>query len=291
MNIGKFKDVGTRVFHRGVLTAKKYSPELLTAGAVVGVIGTAILASRATLKAQPMHADMKLEAEEIKQRHDLSEDEIKRVIAKHYISSYVNISKTFAPAATMAVTTVACVLGAHGIMKRRNAIMAVAYKALETTFEEYRARVTEELGEEREREVRHNFKIEEKIDEVTGKKVKVKSVSRNGASPYARAFDERNANWQGEFDYNDLFLRTQQNYANDMLRIRGHVTLNDVYDRLGLDRCPEGQLVGWVRDGEGDGFIDFGLDAPQWKEAGVWHLPSEILLDFNVDGFIFELIK
>jgi hypothetical protein len=87
-------------------------------------------------------------------------------------------------------------------------------------------------------------------------------------------------------------LRGQQQYANDLLHARGYVFLNDVYDMLGIDRTKEGQIVGWVynKNNEvGDNFVDFGiLETNRETEDGSYE--PAILLDFNVDGNILDLI-
>lgn len=102
---------------------------------------------------------------------------------------------------------------------------------------------------------------------------------------YARRFDSANKHWSPNAAHNKLFLQTQQNWMNDVLNARGHVFLNDVQDALGLDRTPAGQLVGWLRSGTGwgDGYIDFAITEAE-DEPGVF------LLDFNVDGVIYEKI-
>lgn len=290
MSISNLKETGMRLVFTGVHAVKKYSPELLTAGAVVGVVGTAVLASRASIKSGPILKDLREDILHIRSS-DLTEVELRRAISKRYADGYFDIFKTFVPTITTGAATVVCVLSAHGILKRRNVAMAAAYKVLETSFKEYRERVTEEVGEEREHDIRHGIKTVEVVDEATGKKKKVKTLPKSSASPYARLFDETNGNWQATPDYNDLFLRNQQRYANDMLRVRKIVTLNDVYDSLGFDRTSEGQLVGWVYGGNGDNFIDFGLDKFEWKDQNVWVGPQALLLDFNVDGFILDDLK
>jgi hypothetical protein len=102
-------------------------------------------------------------------------------------------------------------------------------------------------------------------------------------SLYARRFDFTNKHWSPNAAHNKMFLHTQQSYLNDVLAARGHVFLNDVHDALGLDRTTAGQLVGWLRGGEGDGFIDLGITEDE-NDPGVF------LLDFNVDGLIYEKI-
>lgn len=107
---------------------------------------------------------------------------------------------------------------------------------------------------------------------------------------YSRVFSEKtSANYSNPQlgEYNWIFLRHQQNWANDMLHARGHVLLNDIYTQLGLTRTPLGAIVGWVSDPqrrpEAPGFIDFGC----WDKADD---AGEILLNFNVQGPIWHLL-
>jgi hypothetical protein len=101
---------------------------------------------------------------------------------------------------------------------------------------------------------------------------------------HARSFDETNAYWEKKPEYNLLFLKNTQNYFNDLLNSRGHVFLNEVYDRLGFKRTPAGQVVGWLRSGKGAGYIDFAIHDEQKSST-----PS-VSLDFNVDGIIYDQI-
>jgi len=67
------------------------------------------------------------------------------------------------------------------------------------------------------------------------------------------------------------------------------VFLNEVYDMLGIERSSAGQVVGWLREGEGDGHIDFGMfEAVNRDFVNGWE--RSILLDFNVDGVIYDKI-
>ena len=89
-----------------------------------------------------------------------------------------------------------------------------------------------------------------------------------------------------------LFLKAQETYANDLLKQKGYLFLNDVYKLLGLSETKSGQIVGWVYDEKnpvGDNFVDFGI----YKDYGADFINgfgTSILLDFNVDGNILEIL-
>ena len=89
-----------------------------------------------------------------------------------------------------------------------------------------------------------------------------------------------------------MFLRTEQQYANDRLRAVGHLFLNEVYDRLDIPKTKAGQIVGWVYDPKnpkGDNFVDFGM-CEMLRQTDDGEREPVILLDFNVDGNILDLI-
>ena len=92
-----------------------------------------------------------------------------------------------------------------------------------------------------------------------------------------------------------MYLRKQQDYANDLLKSRGYLFLNEVYEMLGIQRTPAGQVVGWIYDEKnpnGDNYIDFGIYdvTDERKRAFVNGFERNILLDFNVDGVIYDMI-
>ena len=100
---------------------------------------------------------------------------------------------------------------------------------------------------------------------------------------YTRRFDQANRNWTAKSENNRMFLRTSQDWANNVLQVRGHIFLNDIQDMLGFDRTSQGQLVGWLKNGDGDGFVDFGVTEVE-DEPGVF------LLTFNPDGVMYDKI-
>jgi hypothetical protein len=177
------------------------------------------------------------------------------------------------------------------------AVMA-AYKAIEEGFSAYRKRVVEEYGEEKDFVLKNGLRSEQieetVVDAETGKSKKVKTnkygVDPNGISVYARFYDESCKQWSKTPEYNLMFLKAQQNYFNDMLKARGHVFLNEVYDALGIERTKAAACSGWLLGEGGDNYIDFGLYNAGRSQAFVNGYENVVLLDFNVDGVIWDLI-
>lgn len=111
-------------------------------------------------------------------------------------------------------------------------------------------------------------------------------------SNYARYFDEACMGWTKDPEYNKVFLQVQQEYANELLKRRGHLFLNEVYDMLDIPRTKAGAMMGWIYDEEhpyGDNFVDFGLGSERNRDF-INGRGNTALLDFNVDGNILDLI-
>jgi hypothetical protein len=127
-------------------------------------------------------------------------------------------------------------------------------------------------------------------------KVTVNVADGNLCSDYALYFDNRFPSWERNIETNIFFLKSQQFYANKLLISRGHIFLNEIYDSLGIPRTPAGSQVGWVykEDNErGDNQVDFGITQVKREltlENGVSGYEDIVVLDFNVDGDIHNLI-
>ncbi|QPL14705.1 hypothetical protein SEA_SCHWARTZ33_60 [Gordonia phage Schwartz33] len=275
-----------------LMQAQKASPNMLFGAGIVGVVGTVVLSSRATLKAVEVTKTTAANLEQINglEHDDYSEKDRVKDKTIVYSRAAVDLMKLYAPSITVGVISVACLTQSHRVLTQRNMALGAAYAGVEKALESYRERVIAEVGSEREAKI---WQPVEKVDMLDGegKKVKVDMPTAEGGSPYKVVFDETNPNWSKASEYNQIFINAQQNYANDLLRARGHVFLNDVHDMLGLPRTKAGQIVGWVSDGMGDNYIDFGvfnnihegMRFVAGDERSIW-------LDFNVDGNVLDLL-
>lgn len=118
----------------------------------------------------------------------------------------------------------------------------------------------------------------------------VEEKKKPHVSNYARFFDEACTAWTKDPELNLMFLKCQEQFANEKLRSRGYLFLNEVYDMLGMPRTKAGQVIGWIYDEKnpvGDNYVDFDIYA-EHNANFVNGYERPILLDFNVDGNIID---
>lgn len=294
MKLQVIKNAVTSKAARQVLKVQKHSPSLLFVGGVVGVAGTVVLACRATLKLDDVISQAEKDHMNIDLLHNNTKRETQRDHALVTIRTSAEIAKLYAPSVALGIVSVTALTGSHVILTKRNVALTAAYKAVEEGFEKYRQRVREEFGEEKELEIRRSSYGEMvRVDDTKKGEVNYVQVAAPGSpSVYARFFDELNNNWNRNHEYNIIFLNCQQQWLNDKLHARGHVFLNEVYDALGMERSKAGAVVGWVISKDGDNFIDFGHHDVKNQKARDFINGREpaILLDFNVDGVIYDKI-
>lgn len=312
--MSKFEIVNTvtRKLNRVGFKFQKHSPEILVGAGIVGVVASAVMACKATTKLDEVLAEPKEKIEKVHEfmenpekvpeGKEYTEEDGKKDLTILYTQTAVKVAKLYAPAVVLGAVSIAAIVGGHRILRKRNIALAAAYTAIDKSFKEYRNRVVERFGEELDKELKYNIKAKE-VEEVTkaedGTEVVTKKTvdvaDPNTYSDYARFFDDGCTGWTKDPEYNLMFLKDQQRYANDLLKSKGHLFLNEVYDMLGIPRTKAGQVVGWIYDEKhpvGDNFIDFGIyDINKNRNRDfVNGYERTILLDFNVDGNILDMI-
>jgi hypothetical protein len=232
-------------------------------------------------------------ADDLRHREDLSSyspNDGRKDKAVIYTRSVGKIAKLYAPSLLLGAASVACLTKSHSILTQRNLALTAAYAAVDEAFRQYRDRVVEKYGEDQDREFRYSSEEVDIVDE-KGKLHTEIRVGPDTPSMYARFFDPLSDCWDKNPEYNLIFLQCQQRYVNDMLIARGHVFLNEVYDKLGLDRTKAGSVVGWIVSDDNDNYIDFGVfTGENQTRSFVNGRDGSILLDFNVDGVIWDKI-
>lgn len=283
-----------RFINRGALITKKYSPEILLGVGLTGIVISGVLAAKATLQAKTVLDNTTNRINEYKKMPVCKENQ--EGIGLTYLYSGLEFAKLYGPSAGIGVLSIAAILSSHGIMKKREVGLIAGYNLIAESFSAYRKRVVEELGPDIDKNYRYGIYETEYTDKETGpdgvvtkKKKKSKKLAGRNISGFAKFFDEYCSQWQPSAETNLYFLRLQQNYANDKLKARGHLFLNEVYDELGLPRTKEGSIYGWIMNGNGTTVVDFGIYKVDNSDF-VNGFEKSILLDFNVTGIIWDQI-
>lgn len=208
---------------RGVV---KHSPGILTGLGIASMVGSTVLAVTATPKVLDL-----IEAEkEEKEVDKLTPLETVKVAWKPY-----------APAIVSAIFGTACLIGANSVHVRRNAALATAYKISETALHEYRAKVVETIGEEKERDIR---------DKVNKDKIKKQPVSKSEVIIATQGDTLCYDSLSGRYFKSDI--ETIKRAANELsyrMLNEMYISLNEFYDELDLEHTGVGDELGWNIDG------------------------------------------
>lgn len=290
---------------------RPHSPKILIISGLVGGVATVVMACVATTKTEPVMNKARKKLNKIHKnqeqgvmiltdeggkqiRVDYTEKDSRKDLTKVYMETGWEMAKIYLPAIGIGALSATSILVGSKILHKRNVALLAAYTTVDHSYKQYRARVADKYGEEAERELRNDLKvghITEKVTDENGKEKKVKKpvlLAGDTTSDYARYFEQgKSESWEPCHDYNLMYIRGQQNVANDMLRSRKWLYLNDVYELLGLKHSVAGQEVGWVYDPDlgKDNYIDFGVqEVYRPSDENPNELVKTILLDFNVDG-------
>lgn len=290
------------VTSKAVMKLKKHSPEILVVAGIAGTVVSAVLACKATTKVAEILDETKgtldtihegMETGAIDGQEYTNEDGKKDTVVV-YAQTGMKLAKLYGPAIILGTLSITSILASNNILRKRNVALGAAYAAIDKSFKEYRGRVIERFGEQVDTELKYGIKAKKfeeiEVDPETGKEKKVKKTvmvaDSNLQSDYAVYFDSKSRNYETNPDYNRMFLKAQQAFANDKLQTRGHLFLNEVLDDLDLPRTPAGQIVGWTKDGP-DGYVNFRIVEVERETEDGRHEPA-LLLDFNVEGNIWE---
>ena len=290
------------VTSKAVMKLKKHSPEILVVAGIAGTVVSAVLACKATTKVAEILDETKgtldtihegMETGAINGQEYTNEDGKKDTVVV-YAQTGMKLARLYGPAIILGTLSITSILASNNILRKRNVALGAAYAAIDKSFKEYRGRVIERFGEQVDTELKYGIKAKKfeeiEVDPENGKEKKVKKTvmvaDPNLQSDYAVYFDSKSRNYETNPDYNRMFLKAQQAFANDKLQTRGHLFLNEVLDDLDLPRTPAGQIVGWTKDGP-DGYVNFRIVEVERETEDGRHEPA-LLLDFNVEGNIWE---
>nr|DAY36846.1 MAG TPA: hypothetical protein [Caudoviricetes sp.] len=295
----------TTAFYTGVARISKHAPTILSVTASAGVIATGYLAWKAGTRFEDVEGrDWDRRKECLRNADTIPDEDVPKIERKNRILFILDTVRTVAPAAIVGATTITMIYFSNSISKKRLAAMGAAYATLQTAFDGYKRTMVEALGKESvEKILKPKLpNVGKSAEEILSSDNKSDAANVSDAvvnslkalSPYARIIAEESSTcWDINEDYTSQNLAAVQLWANRRLDRKGHLFLNEVFDQLGLSRTREGAVVGWLKNGEGDGYVSFGD-----FDASIYRVPSDdytrvdsnFIVDFNVDGVIWDKI-
>lgn len=295
----------TTIFYTAVGRVSKHAPTILSVGASIGVVATSVLAWRAGRTFEDVEYRNFERVKDCQDRADeIPDEDVPQIERKNRMLFALDAARHIAPTVIVGGTTIALIYFSNSISRKRLAALSAACVAVQNAFDNYKKKMVDTLGKETVDKIvaprlPNTGRTAEEIladDNPNDASDVLDAVLAmvNECSPYARIISETSSTaWDPNEDYTTMNLTEIQAWANRRLQKKGHLFLNEVLDQLGLSRMKAGALVGWLKNGDGDGYVSFGD-----IEGSIYRVPdlerkaihSNVVVDFNVDGVIWDKI-
>lgn len=216
--------MSARILKNAYRAVKKKSPQILIALGIAEYITAIGFAVKDTPKA------IALKEELVQQKKEANEPVTKVDIVKACWKPYIRT-------AISASIGTGCIIASSMISEKRNAAWAAAYTTAITAAKEYRDTVTEVVGEEKEKEI---------LKKVDQKQIERNPVTSNEVLLMKKGGDLCYDPYSGRyFATTKNELDAIRNDLNHVMLTYDRITLNDLYDMIGLDRIRTGDDYGW----------------------------------------------
>lgn len=291
----------------GVTKVQKHLPEILIVAGTGCVVAGTVVACKNTIKAADALDERKKDMEVIRAAkqngktesgepysvEDYKKDTV--IVAK---KTGLELVKAYGPAVALEGVGLAMIFKSHGIMRDRFTGVAAAYTSLNTAYQNYRQRVRDAVGEQKEDDIykgitRETVEVTEVDENGKKKKTKQEVVTQNHIDQFSIIFEDGCTGWTKSPELNKARVLSVQEYCNQLLQIRGYLYLKDVYEEFGIDTRHNQALhyIGWYYDPEDPtchNYVDFGLGNTENSRIGAFMngYETNVLLTFNYDGDI-----
>lgn len=208
------------------------SPAILTAVGVTGTVSTAVLTARAAFR-----VGKDVNAGHYEPLMEGLEPEV--YDAKALVKTYW---KDFVPPAAVGLATIACILGANHVSTKRASAMAAAYTLTEKAFTEYKDKVVEQFGANKEQKIRDEIAQ----DRVTNDPVSSKQVIIAGSGDVLCYETLTGRYFQSSVEE----IRRAANTINTTILSDMSVSLNEFFGEIGLPPTGFGEEMGWNLDNQ-----------------------------------------
>ena len=307
--------VAKRGLGRVLFSISKNKPQILLGGGIVLTVGGFVWA---VINATKLNETMsegekavndiqeKIKIEEGKEEVETTLVDLNKELRKAKKDNIVKVAFLMGAPTLVFVGGVAMTVGGHIILLRRFGQVSASLAALQQVFAKYRQMNIAEHGEECDRRYRYGIsntvETESVITDENGNEVKGKALipvtDKDPASMFTFIFSEEFSRKCPKDPVATIsFLRSQEKYWNMWMQATGRpVTLSMVLQDLGIELDPDDPMndyilvAGWRPNGEGDGYIDFGIMRSVNKPT-LDMLENSVMLNFNCDGNIYHSVR
>ena len=209
------------------LFLKNNSSTILSIAASLGVIGTTVLAVKATPKA--------LKLIELNKKYPSTDEESLLDSIKYGSITPIEIIKVawkpYVPSILCGISTIICIFGSNYINKKNQKALVSAYGVLNNAYLNYKKNAIKLYGDEGHKNIQKEI--------LKSKKINIDNNDDNDDELY---FDMQSMRY---FYSNFEKIKDAEFNFNQYLNSNGFAYLNDLYDLLGLDRVDYGYDLGW----------------------------------------------
>jgi hypothetical protein len=209
---------------------KRSSPTILTCFSIVGVVGTTVLAVKATPKA------VELIKNDSRRNHDGDP------YAYTKLEAVQSCWRCYIPVALVGLSTITCIIGINVLNKRNQASLASAYALLSESYQQYRKAAKTVYGDDADSKIKVQM-------------AKNTYISADGYSVYSPDLDSESEKIlcydlfsQRYFTSTMAAVLNAQYHINRNLSLHGYASINEFYEFLGIDKIDHGDDIGWSYD-------------------------------------------
>lgn len=301
-----------------IFKAEKKSPEILIGTGIAAGIGAAVLACKATLRADEVLDEVKEDIENVREASEIAaenenvtydEKDKARDLAIVYSRGVVKIVGLYWKPVVLGLISIGLILKGHNILQKRHIALLAAYSSLEKNYDKLYTRVEREFGKETAEKFRNG--MSERSVEVTEEdpetgKTKKKKRKENfvddieALGPDTYLFGPHSTlcdTWfAGDINLNYAYLRGQESNAEFKIASKpSHVLmLSDIFNDMKATEIPmEAYSRGWRRPK--DWTKKTAAAYINWTIKEVWHVYDEtegprkcLLVNFNCDGNVLS---
>jgi hypothetical protein len=195
------------------------SSTILSVTAIVGTVGTAVLTAKASFDAAKDIQEADPKPETLREKVEL--------VWPRYI-----------PATATGVATIASIIGSDRISNKRTAAAVTAYTVAEQAFAEYRHKVVEQIGANKEQDVRDRIAQDIVLNTTPGEIIVIESGKVLCCELLTRRY----------FMSDMETLKRSQNVINAEIVNGLYSTLSDFYHLIGLSQTTHSSEIGWDSD-------------------------------------------